>query len=100
MHLRIRLHVFWICLIVDMVHPDNFLKIIVYVDVKLDEMEDDVKPGDVKDNIKLVDVEVDVKSIVSKVDVRAQFTSKHDLLSTKMCFNGSTQRQSNLGLVF
>lgn len=47
-----------------MVQYDIFPKAIVYMNVKLDEMEDDVE-----DYNKSVDIEVDVKLIVVEVDV-------------------------------
>ena len=40
-----------------MVRLDTFSKPSVYVDVKLEEVEDDIKLGDIKNDVKPVDVD-------------------------------------------
>lgn len=57
--LRLSLNIKFIsmlCLAIDMVHHNTFLKAI---------MNDDVKTGDVKDDVKSVYVEVDAKPIAA-----------------------------------
>lgn len=66
-----------------MVHPDTFLKAIVYDDVKSGNVKDDVKPVDVEDDVKLVDAEVDAKPIVAHADVREQLRTRQEFVERK-----------------
>lgn len=58
-------------LVVDMGHPDTFLKATVYVDATPDEIIDDVKLSDIEYDVKLIEVEVDAKPVVAEVDICA-----------------------------
>lgn len=69
-----------------MVHPDTFLKTIVYV-----------KPYEVENNVKVGNVEDDVKSIVVKVDVHEQFTTEHEFVEREHMLQWIRMAAAKLG---
>lgn len=58
-------------MVLDMVHPYMFPKTIVWMNVKIDKVNDDVKSDEVN-----YDVKYGAMSVIVDVDVHEQFTNK------------------------
>lgn len=68
-------YVFLLLEILDIVHPNIFLKAIVRMNIKSDEVKNGVKLEEVNDGVKS-----GIRLVVFEVGVREQFTNKQEFI--------------------